>query len=102
MDPLFFGDYPSSMRERVGNRLPKFSKAEAALVQGSLDFVGVNHYTTYYAKHNSTNIIGLLFNDTLADSGAITLRKYYLTLKTSLLLIIVMLHIDISKIYVLK
>lgn len=73
MDPLFFGDYPSSMRKRVGNRLPKFSAAEAALVKGSLDFVGINHYTTYYAKQNSTNIIGVLLNDTLADSGAITL-----------------------------
>ncbi|RRT81284.1 hypothetical protein BHE74_00010232 [Ensete ventricosum] len=73
MDPLFFGDYPSSMRKRVGNRLPSFTTAEAALVKGSLDFVGVNHYTTYYAKHNSTNIIGILLNDTLADSGAMTL-----------------------------
>lgn len=76
MDPLFFGDYPSSMRTRVGDRLPKFSTAEAALVKGSLDFVGVNHYTTYYAKQNETNIIGILLNNTLADSGAITLREY--------------------------
>lgn len=75
MDPLFVGDYPRSMRTRVGERLPRFSAAEAALVKGSLDFVGVNHYTTYYAKHNSTNILGLLLNDTLADSGTITLRE---------------------------
>ncbi|OVA18903.1 Glycoside hydrolase [Macleaya cordata] len=73
MDPLFFGDYPSSMRNRAGSRLPRFSNAEAALVKGSLDFVGINHYTTYYAKNNSTNLIGNLLNDTLADSGAITL-----------------------------
>ncbi|XP_074572520.1 beta-glucosidase 6-like [Curcuma longa] len=73
MDPLFFGDYPSSMRTRVGARLPKFSTAEAAFVKGSLDFVGVNHYTTYYAQNNPTNILGILLNDTIADSGAITL-----------------------------
>ncbi|XXG46658.1 hypothetical protein AAC387_Pa02g1446 [Persea americana] len=73
MDPIFFGDYPSSMRKRVGNRLPKFSAAEAALVKGSLDFVGINHYTTYYAKSNSTNIINILLNDSLADSGAIAM-----------------------------
>ncbi|XP_010936326.1 beta-glucosidase 6 isoform X1 [Elaeis guineensis] len=77
MDPLFFGDYPSSMRTRVGNRLPKFSTAEAALVKGSLDFVGINHYTTYYSKHNSSNIINILLNDTLADSGAISLPFKY-------------------------
>lgn len=76
MDPIFFGDYPSSMRKRVGNRLPKFSAAEAALVKGSIDFVGINHYTTYYAKRNSTNVVNILLNDSLADSGAITLRKF--------------------------
>ncbi|KAH9322570.1 hypothetical protein KI387_017209, partial [Taxus chinensis] len=73
MDPMFFGEYPRSMRERVGNRLPSFSGEESNLVKGSLDFVGVNHYTTYYATSNKTNIIGLLLNDTLADSGTVTL-----------------------------
>ncbi|KAJ1687035.1 hypothetical protein LUZ63_018425 [Rhynchospora breviuscula] len=73
MDPLFFGDYPNSMRTRAGDRLPKFSADEAALVKGSLDFVGINHYTTWYAKNNSTNTIGQLLHDTLADSGATTL-----------------------------
>jgi beta-glucosidase len=71
-----FGDYPSSMRSRVGNRLPKFSPSEAALVKGSLDFVGINHYTTFYARNNSTNVIGTLLHDSIADSGAITLRKF--------------------------
>ncbi|XP_019445906.1 PREDICTED: beta-glucosidase 40-like isoform X2 [Lupinus angustifolius] len=73
LDPLMFGDYPSSMRSRVGKRLPKFSEAEAALVKGSLDFVGINHYTTYYARNNDTNVIGTLLNDSIADSGVITL-----------------------------
>ncbi|XP_010258106.1 PREDICTED: beta-glucosidase 6 [Nelumbo nucifera] len=73
MDPLFSGDYPISMRSRVGRRLPTFSEAEAALVKGSLDFVGINHYTTWYAKDNSTNILSLLLNDTLSDSGTVTL-----------------------------
>jgi beta-glucosidase len=76
MDPLFFGDYPNSMTARVGNRLPKFTVEEVALVKGSLDFVGINHYTTWYAKNNSTNIIDKLLHDTLADSGATTLRKF--------------------------
>ncbi|KAK1272737.1 Beta-glucosidase 40 [Acorus gramineus] len=73
MEPLFFGDYPASMRKRVGDRLPKFTPSEEALVKGSLDFVGINHYTTWYARSNSTNFIGVILNDTLADSGAITL-----------------------------
>ncbi|XP_021867248.2 beta-glucosidase 40 isoform X1 [Spinacia oleracea] len=72
LDPLMFGDYPSSMRQRVGNRLPIFTARESALLKGSLDFVGINHYTTYYARNNKTNIIGVLLNDALADSGTIT------------------------------
>lgn len=70
-----FGDYPSSMKTRVGSRLPRFTQSESALVKGSLDFVGINHYTTYYAMANKSNIIGVLLNDSIADSGAITLRK---------------------------
>ncbi|WVZ24142.1 hypothetical protein V8G54_002686 [Vigna mungo] len=73
LDPLMFGDYPSSMRSRVGNRLPKFSQVEAALVKSSLDFVGINHYTTFYARNNSTNLIGTLLHDSVADSGTVTL-----------------------------
>ncbi|KAE9597343.1 putative beta-glucosidase [Lupinus albus] len=76
LDPLMFGDYPSSMRSSVGNRLPKFSEADVALVKGSLDFVGINHYTTFYARDNSTNVVRTVLHDSLANSGTITLRKY--------------------------
>ncbi|KAL8122276.1 hypothetical protein AgCh_018861 [Apium graveolens] len=67
VDPLMFGDYPSSMRSRVGSRLPKFGEAESTLLKGSLDFVGINHYTTMYAANGSAES-----NDSMADSGAIT------------------------------
>ncbi|KAK2966688.1 hypothetical protein RJ640_007975 [Escallonia rubra] len=79
IEPLLFGDYPSIMRSRVGSRLPRFSEAESALLKGTLDFVGVNHYTTWYAWDNATNIIHVLFNDSLADSGSITLRMFFTT-----------------------
>jgi beta-glucosidase len=62
------------MRSRVGDRLPRFTAAEAALVKGALDFVGINHYTTYYTKHNSTDLVGRLLHNTLADTGTISLR----------------------------
>ncbi|XP_024194832.1 beta-glucosidase 40 [Rosa chinensis] len=70
LDPFMFGNYPFSMRSRVGSRLPKFSKSESTLIKGSLDFVGINHYTTFYASNDS---IVRLLNDSLSDSGAITL-----------------------------
>ncbi|CAN0929451.1 Beta-glucosidase 40, partial [Linum grandiflorum] len=67
LDPMMFGDYPSSMRSRVGNRLPKFSDSDVSLVKGSLDFVGINHYTTYYATNSSSGTL----NDSLVDSSSI-------------------------------
>jgi len=48
-DPLHFGDYPESMRERVGDRLPAFDSRERDLIKGSSDFFGLNHYTTMLA-----------------------------------------------------
>jgi len=72
---LIFGDYPKSMKSRVGRRLPKFSKSEASLVKGSFDFVGINHYTTFYAMHNATDSIREAIHDYISDSGALTVRK---------------------------
>ncbi|XP_034244905.1 myrosinase 1-like [Thrips palmi] len=38
------GDYPPVMRRRVGSRLPTFTAAQKAELQGSLDFIGLNSY----------------------------------------------------------
>lgn len=40
-----------TMRASVGDRLPKFTKAQSEYVKGSIDFLGVNYYTTYFAEH---------------------------------------------------
>ncbi len=49
-DPVFkSGDYPEVMRERVGDRLPRFTAEESADLLGSSDFFGLNHYTTMFA-----------------------------------------------------
>ncbi|CAK1356985.1 Beta-glucosidase 1B [Cercospora beticola] len=50
-DPVYHGDYPESMRRQLGDRLPTFTEAERAIVQGSNDFYGMNHYTADYVKH---------------------------------------------------
>ncbi|KAL2944138.1 Beta-glucosidase 47 [Bienertia sinuspersici] len=49
LDPLIYGEYPALMRRYIGEDLPKFSKDEVKLVKGSLDFIGINHYSTLYA-----------------------------------------------------
>ncbi|MGZ0710003.1 GH1 family beta-glucosidase [Coraliomargarita sp. W4R53] len=49
-DPIYLGDYPSSMRQRLGDKLPVFTDDEKELLKGSSDFFGLNHYSTYYAR----------------------------------------------------
>ena len=49
-DPIYLGDYPASMRERLGSRLPQFSEEDKRLIQGSSDFFGLNHYSTLLAS----------------------------------------------------
>jgi beta-glucosidase len=49
-DPVYRGDYPQVMKDRVGERLPTFSPEEKALLKGSSDFFGLNHYTTLLAE----------------------------------------------------
>lgn len=49
-DPIYFGHYPKSMIERLGERLPKFTEEEKQMLVGSTDFFGLNHYTTMMAS----------------------------------------------------
>ncbi|KAF1809609.1 glycoside hydrolase [Eremomyces bilateralis CBS 781.70] len=50
-DPVYFGKYPDSVRKQIGDRLPNFTAEESALVKGSNDFYGMNHYTANYIKN---------------------------------------------------
>lgn len=71
LDPLIFGDYPHSMKELVGSRLPRFTSEMSRLLAGSLDFVGINHYTTLYARNDRTRIRKLILDDASSDAGVI-------------------------------
>lgn len=63
-DPIYIGDYPQVMKDRLGHRLPTFTKAEKKMLQGSSDFFGLNHYTTMYAAHsNDTSSQGSVFGN---------------------------------------
>ncbi|CAI0413349.1 unnamed protein product [Linum tenue] len=50
MEPLYRGDYPESMKQYVGGRLPRFSKQQSKLIRNSFDFIGINYYTARYVK----------------------------------------------------
>ncbi|MCL7021994.1 hypothetical protein MKW94_026329, partial [Papaver nudicaule] len=43
------------MRERLGDVLPKFSDEDRELLRNSVDFLGINHYTTRLIAHVTTN-----------------------------------------------
>ena len=50
VDPLVYGDYPTVMRQRLGERLPVFTAAERDTVRGSFDFLGLNYYSSLLAS----------------------------------------------------
>lgn len=68
-DPVYFGDYPHVMKKNIGERLPSFTEEEKALIKGSSDFFGVNHYSTHYAAGFVT---GTASSSYFGDRGTIT------------------------------
>ncbi|XP_052177283.1 putative beta-glucosidase 41 isoform X2 [Diospyros lotus] len=72
LDPLFFGEYPLWMKELVGGRLPKITREVSRSLAGSLDFVGINHYTTLYARNDRSRARKFFLRDAWTDSAVIT------------------------------
>ncbi|GAB4829875.1 glycosyl hydrolase 1 [Ancistrocladus abbreviatus] len=66
MQPLMFGDYPEVMKRTAGNRIPSFTEGESNLVKGSFDFIGLNHYFTFYIKDNPSSL-KMELRDYIAD-----------------------------------
>lgn len=59
--PLVYGQYPTEMLEEIHpRRLKPFSPEESKKLKGSLDFVGLNYYGTFFstplASVNSSQI----------------------------------------------
>ncbi|XP_010544538.1 PREDICTED: beta-glucosidase 26, peroxisomal isoform X2 [Tarenaya hassleriana] len=48
--PTAYGDYPESMKRLVGDRLPSFTPKQSEKLKGSCDYVGINYYSSLYAK----------------------------------------------------
>jgi beta-glucosidase len=48
-----YGDYPKTMKEKVGSRLPLFTEEQSAMIRGATDFITVNHYTSVYISDRS-------------------------------------------------
>ena len=67
-DPIYLGDYPQVMKDRLGERLPEFTPEEKFLIKGSSDFFGLNHYTTMYAAEN----YGIITEGSVYGNGGIS------------------------------
>lgn len=71
LEPLFHGHYPLIMQLLVGNRLPSITPEERKLLKGSVDFVGVNYYRSFYVRNefNKSAIHAMDNFDSLAVKG---------------------------------
>jgi len=47
--PWTNGDYPQTLKDTLGDLLPKFTEEEKALIKGSCDFFALDGYTSHYA-----------------------------------------------------
>jgi len=75
MGPLTSGKYPQSMQSLVGKRLPKFSKHEIKLVNGSFDFIGLNYYTSNYVA-NAPKLVNVKPNYATDPSANLTSKIF--------------------------
>jgi len=72
LDPAIRGDYPKEMREILGDDLPPVPEILKRL-KPSIDFIGVNHYTSYFVKdclHSACEEGGL--GSTRTEGSALT------------------------------
>ncbi|XP_043705443.1 beta-glucosidase 18-like [Telopea speciosissima] len=76
LDPIMFGDYPSEMREILGPLLPIFSREKKEKLKNKLDYIGLNHYITFYAQdclfsrcNSMTSQIDAFVNPTVERDG---------------------------------
>lgn len=53
-EPLLRGDYPPVLREHY-EMLPSFTAEEQELLQGSIDYLAVNVYTSRYVQPGFEN-----------------------------------------------
>jgi beta-glucosidase len=63
------------MKTLVGGRLPEISSTISKSLAGSFDFIGINHYTTLYARNDRTRIRKLILRDASSDAAVIATRK---------------------------
>jgi beta-glucosidase len=75
MEPLIYGDYPTSMKKNAGARIPTFTRCELKKVKGSYDFIGVIHYMNINVSDNY-GALNIKLRDFNADMAVNLICKY--------------------------
>lgn len=70
------------MEKLVAERLPEISHATSKFLVGSLDFIGLNHYTSVYTRNDRTRIHKLIMQDAISDASVITTGKILVLIVT--------------------
>lgn len=70
-DPLYLGDYPASVRQRVPS-LPKFTAEEKAALKGSMDYYAMNHYASKCDPSCLSKLIGCGLRNSEGGVGGIS------------------------------
>ncbi|XP_014518767.1 beta-glucosidase 47 [Vigna radiata var. radiata] len=71
LDPAIRGDYPIEMREILGDDLPPVPEI-LKRIKPSIDFIGVNHYTSYFVKDCLHSVCEPLLGSTRTEGSALT------------------------------
>jgi len=76
-DPVYRGDYPQVMKDRLADRLPEFTNQQKQQLQGSSDFFGLNHYATMYAAEakNNSDLGSVYGNGGLSEDQEVELSQ---------------------------
>jgi len=57
-DPLVYGHYPPELMDRLQPYLPRGYENDLSSLQVPPDFIGLNYYQGYYARHSSDDWLG--------------------------------------------
>lgn len=69
VDPVMFGKYPDEMTSLIKDgRLPTFTPEQSAMLKGSVDYIGLNHYTSSFTKDNPSSTGGSWYTDSRIEN----------------------------------
>src|SRR5712692_2596120 len=57
LDPLFFGSYPSDLKELFGEAWPEFPQNDLDQLKQKIDFLGINYYKRGLTRNDPTTLI---------------------------------------------